>query len=67
MSIGESVNGWVYWTWKVRQDDRIALLKLTKAIFQAENSDEWSYSKGIEGGWIPQNATNRMYPNICSD
>jgi len=35
--------------------------------WKAENSDEWSYSKGIEGGWIPQNPTDRMYPDICSN
>ncbi|TFK72886.1 glycoside hydrolase family 5 protein [Pluteus cervinus] len=45
--MGESIQGWVYWTWK------------------AENSDEWSYQKGLEGGWIPQDPTNRIYPNIC--
>ncbi|KAL6302376.1 glycoside hydrolase [Sparassis latifolia] len=46
--IGESVQGWVYWTWK------------------AENADEWSYQKGLEGGWIPQDPTDLMYPNMCS-
>ncbi|KAJ7931496.1 glycoside hydrolase family 5 protein [Mycena leptocephala] len=35
-------------------------------IYWAENSDEWSYQKGLEGGWIPQDVTNRLYPNICS-
>jgi len=35
--------------------------------WKAENSDEWSYSKGIEGGWIPQNPADRVYPNICSN
>ncbi|KAJ6513276.1 glycoside hydrolase family 5 protein [Mycena sanguinolenta] len=48
VTMGESVQGWVYWTWK------------------AENSDEWSYQKGLEGGWIPQDPTDRLYPNICS-
>jgi len=33
---------------------------------QAENADEWSYQKGLQGGWIPQDPTNRMYPGICS-
>ncbi|KAJ7603788.1 glycoside hydrolase family 5 protein [Mycena polygramma] len=48
VTMGENVQGWIYWTWK------------------AENSDDWSYQKGLEGGWIPQDPTNRLYPNICS-
>ncbi|KAJ6619730.1 glycoside hydrolase family 5 protein [Mycena sp. CBHHK59/15] len=48
VTMGENVQGWVYWTWK------------------AENSDDWSYQKGLEGGWIPQDPTDRLYPNICS-
>ncbi|KAJ6505985.1 glycoside hydrolase family 5 protein [Mycena vulgaris] len=47
VTMGENVQGWVYWTWK------------------AENSDDWSYQKGLEGGWIPQDPTNRLYPNMC--
>ncbi|KAK2460353.1 hypothetical protein APHAL10511_007742 [Amanita phalloides] len=46
-NIGESIQGWIYWTWK------------------AENADEWSYQKGLEGGWIPQNPTQRQYPGLC--
>ncbi|KAF8896377.1 glycoside hydrolase family 5 protein [Infundibulicybe gibba] len=34
--------------------------------WKAENADEWSYQKGLEAGWIPQDPTNRMYPHICS-
>ncbi|PCH42165.1 glycoside hydrolase family 5 protein [Wolfiporia cocos MD-104 SS10] len=48
VQIGESIQGWVFWTWK------------------AENADEWSYQKGLEGGWIPQDPTDRLYPDICS-
>ncbi|KAJ7707731.1 glycoside hydrolase family 5 protein [Mycena rosella] len=48
VTMGENVQGWVYWTWK------------------AENSDDWSYQKGLEGGWIPQDPTSRLYPDICS-
>ena len=33
---------------------------------QAEDADDWSYQRGLEGGWIPQDPTNRMYPDICS-
>ncbi|KAA1467483.1 glycoside hydrolase [Dentipellis sp. KUC8613] len=48
VEIGESVQGWIYWTWK------------------AENADEWSYQKGLEGGWIPQDPSQRMYPGLCN-
>ncbi|KAF8920328.1 glycoside hydrolase family 5 protein [Mucidula mucida] len=48
VQVGESVQGWIFWTWK------------------AENADEWSYQKGLEGGWIPKDPTDRLYPDICS-
>ncbi|KAI0671765.1 glycoside hydrolase family 5 protein [Trametes maxima] len=34
--------------------------------WKAESADDWSYQKGLSGGWIPQDPTDRMYPNICS-
>ncbi|RDB26208.1 Glucan 1,3-beta-glucosidase [Hypsizygus marmoreus] len=34
--------------------------------WKAENADEWSYQKGLEGGWIPHDPTDRKYPGICS-
>ncbi|KAJ7756388.1 glycoside hydrolase [Mycena maculata] len=34
--------------------------------WKAENADDWSYQKGLEGGWIPQDPSNRLYPDICS-
>lgn len=33
---------------------------------QVENADDWSYQRGLEGGWIPQDPSDRLYPNICS-
>lgn len=39
---------------------------LLSSACQAENADEWSYQKGLQGGWIPQDPTNRLYPGICS-
>ncbi|EJD39940.1 glycoside hydrolase family 5 protein [Auricularia subglabra TFB-10046 SS5] len=33
--------------------------------WKTEITDEWSYSKGLAGGWIPQNPTTRQFPNIC--
>ncbi|KAH9987691.1 glycoside hydrolase family 5 protein [Russula vinacea] len=33
--------------------------------WKTEQADEWSYSAGLQYGWIPQNPTQRNYPNIC--
>ncbi|KAG8905821.1 exo-1,3-beta-glucanase [Tulasnella sp. 403] len=36
--------------------------------WKTETTDEWSYQKGMEGGWIPKNindSTQRRFPNIC--
>ncbi|KAI0695614.1 exo-beta-1,3-glucanase [Cytidiella melzeri] len=33
--------------------------------WKAESADDWSYQAGLAGGWIPQNPTSLMYPNIC--
>jgi len=33
--------------------------------WKAENADEWTYQAGLANGWIPQDPTNRQYPNIC--
>ncbi|KAF9449533.1 glycoside hydrolase family 5 protein [Macrolepiota fuliginosa MF-IS2] len=33
--------------------------------WKTESADEWSYQKGLEGGWIPQDPTERKFPNIC--
>ncbi len=34
--------------------------------WKAERADDWSYQAGLAGGWIPQNPTQRQYPNICN-
>jgi aryl-phospho-beta-D-glucosidase BglC (GH1 family) len=33
--------------------------------WKAEDADEWTYQAGLANGWIPQNPTDRQYPNIC--
>ncbi|KAF8514765.1 glycoside hydrolase family 5 protein [Gautieria morchelliformis] len=33
--------------------------------WKAENADDWTYQAGLAGGWIPQDPTNRQFPNIC--
>ncbi|KZV87181.1 glycoside hydrolase family 5 protein [Exidia glandulosa HHB12029] len=33
--------------------------------WKAENSDEWSYKVGLQQGWIPQDPSDRLYPDIC--
>lgn len=45
----EASAGWVFWTWKTAPGA----------------GEEWSYSIGLEEGWIPQNVTERLYPDIC--
>ncbi|TCD71174.1 exo-1,3-beta-glucanase [Steccherinum ochraceum] len=34
--------------------------------WKAENADEWSYQAGLKNGWIPQDPTQRQFPNICN-
>lgn len=43
--------GWTMWTWKT----------------EAGAGEEWSYSKGLEYGWIPQDPSERKYPDICAN
>jgi glucan 1,3-beta-glucosidase len=33
--------------------------------WKAEEADEWSYQAGLNYGWIPQDPSDRMYPDIC--
>lgn len=46
----EEGTGWIQWLWKT----------------EAGAGEEWSYSAGLANGWIPQDPTDRIYPNICS-
>ncbi|EJC98755.1 exo-beta-1,3-glucanase [Fomitiporia mediterranea MF3/22] len=45
----ESGAGWIQWAWKTEEG----------------TGEEWSYSKGLEHGWIPQDPTERQFPNVC--
>lgn len=68
--------GWIYWTWKVRAPS-ILICSPSSGIFtdsncagrlyyiQNEEADDWSYSRGLAGGWIPKNPDERKYPNVC--
>ncbi|KZW00959.1 exo-beta-1,3-glucanase [Exidia glandulosa HHB12029] len=33
--------------------------------WKTEITDEWSYQKGLAGGWIPSNPGTRQFPTIC--
>jgi hypothetical protein len=33
--------------------------------WKTEGADEWSYSAGLQYGWIPSDPTQHIYPNIC--
>jgi len=46
----EKGSGWIQWTWKTEDG----------------NGEEWSYQKGLQYGWIPQNPTTYQFPNACS-
>lgn len=45
----EAGSGWIQWLWKI----------------EAGTGEEWSYSVGLANGWIPQDPTDREFPNIC--
>ncbi|CCM04461.1 uncharacterized protein FIBRA_06641 [Fibroporia radiculosa] len=34
--------------------------------WKTESADEWSYQAGLANGWIPQDPTDYLYPDICS-
>ncbi|KAI9444576.1 glycoside hydrolase family 5 protein [Lactarius indigo] len=34
--------------------------------WKTEQADDWSYSAGLQYGWIPWNPEDREYPNICN-
>jgi len=33
--------------------------------WKAEKADDWSYQAGLANGWIPQDPTDLIYPDIC--
>ncbi|KAG8931005.1 exo-1,3-beta-glucanase [Tulasnella sp. 418] len=33
--------------------------------WKTEKAHEWSYSAGLEHGWIPKDVNDRIYPGIC--
>ncbi|GJJ08695.1 hypothetical protein Clacol_002914 [Clathrus columnatus] len=45
---GEEANGWIY----------------CETAWKTESADEWSYQKGLEGGWIPKDPTERAFPDL---
>ncbi|KAF8215877.1 glycoside hydrolase family 5 protein [Mycena galopus ATCC 62051] len=52
----EMAEGWIQWL----------VYSFAKVTWKTESADEWSYSAGLANGWIPQDPTDLMYPNICS-
>ncbi|KAH9959615.1 glycoside hydrolase superfamily [Russula dissimulans] len=34
--------------------------------WKTESAGEWGYQKGLEGGWIPQDPSQRLYPGLCN-
>ncbi|PBK75640.1 glycoside hydrolase [Armillaria solidipes] len=52
--------------WEVQVEVGEAVQGWVFWTWKAENADEWSYQKGLEGGWIPSDPTDKLYPNTCS-
>ncbi|KIJ50980.1 glycoside hydrolase family 5 protein [Sphaerobolus stellatus SS14] len=52
--------------WEVQVDAGEAVNGWIYWAWKTEEADEWSYQKGLEGGWIPQDPSQRLYPSICS-
>jgi len=53
-----------YWEVQVEMGERVQ--GWVYWTWKNENADDWSYQKGLAGGWIPQDPSNRKYPKICS-
>ncbi|KAK4052985.1 hypothetical protein OIO90_004109 [Microbotryomycetes sp. JL221] len=49
-TVYEQGTGWIYWTWKT----------------EARQSEDWSYQKGLQYGWIPRNPAEKRYGNQCA-
>jgi hypothetical protein len=77
-STGElNTNGLNRWTHMTRCDAKTSGVHWGKVItfekaggwiqwtWKTESADDWSYSAGLQYGWIPLNPTDRKYPNIC--
>ncbi|PAV16045.1 glycoside hydrolase family 5 [Pyrrhoderma noxium] len=52
--------------WEVQVDIGEAVQGWVYWAWKAENADEWSYQKGLESGWIPQDPSERLYPGLCN-
>ncbi|KAF9486591.1 glycoside hydrolase family 5 protein [Pholiota conissans] len=53
-----------YWEAQVQGFERGGL-GWTMWNWKMEDVDEWSYQKGLEYGWIPQDPTKGRWPKIC--
>jgi len=53
--------------WEVQVDIGEAVQGWIYWTWKTESADEWSYQKGLEGGWIPQDPSQRLYPGLCDD
>jgi glucan 1,3-beta-glucosidase len=49
MNSFEAGAGWIAWTWKT----------------ETGKTEEWSYQKGLEYGWIPKNLSERQFADPC--
>ncbi|KAH9068330.1 glycoside hydrolase [Lactarius deliciosus] len=52
--------------WEVQVEVGEAVQGWIYWTWKTESADEWSYQKGLEGGWIPKDPTQRLYPGLCN-
>ncbi|KAL5486001.1 hypothetical protein ACEPAI_7045 [Sanghuangporus weigelae] len=53
--------------WEVQVDIGESVQGWVYWAWKTESADEWSYQKGLAGGWIPQDPTERLYPGLCDN
>ncbi|KAH9986248.1 glycoside hydrolase superfamily, partial [Russula vinacea] len=54
------------WTTFSQNYTTLCGMKCFRRHSQTESADEWSYQMGLEGGWIPQDPSQRLYPGLCN-
>ncbi|OCB84685.1 glycoside hydrolase family 5 protein [Sanghuangporus baumii] len=53
--------------WEVQVDIGESVQGWVYWAWKTESADEWSYQKGLAGGWIPQDPAERLYPGLCNN
>lgn len=64
-TFSSSYKDWLRKFWEAQVTTYEKGVGWTQWTWKTEEADDWSYQAGLLGGWIPQNPTDRIYPNIC--